>query len=99
MNNFFTDWGYERGLVLVRQILGSDKIKLVEFENREGRRDILHLHFIVFNKLSVTEARCLVGYSDGIQYGFSRAISPSFLRKLVGGKKRGGVGYKGRRVV
>ena len=97
---------------MIEEILGSGnkiKIKLGGFENREGRRDRLHLHLIlslstlqdnrVFNKLSVTEARCLVGYSDGIRYGFSRAISPSFLRKLVGGKKGGGVGYKGRRVV
>ena len=61
----FTDWGLtERGYVLIEEILGSGnkiKIKLGGFENREGRRDRLHLHLIlslstlqdnrVFNKL------------------------------------------------
>ena len=44
-----------------------------------GKEEAPPPHFIVFNK-----ARFLVGYSDGIRYGFSCAISPSFLRKLVG---------------
>ena len=75
---------------MVRQILSSDKIRLGGFENggREGRRERKR------GQTFLNHARSFHPLLPKFYLSRFRAISLSFLRKLVGGKKGEGLVIK-----